>query len=143
MNSVLILEKDLMLIADQIRSRFRAENSQLRYVVDIDNPIYGKAFSWYLLFYHWPDMFRSQLHRISDLEIFYNSYYWFQVFSRLYMRVHGNDAGLEQQAFKLLEHAGEIHENVDWTLVEQMDNEATDRASKLGIDACGEGTNRE
>ena len=128
MNKILISEEELEHFIGEIRNRFRTENSQFGYVVDIDSTEFGKEFSWYLLFYHWPDLVRFRFPCVSEAELFYNAYYWFRVYSHTYMKIHGRDAGLEQQAFRLLEQADRSDENVDWILTEQLDEEARKRA---------------
>jgi len=75
------------------------------YVVDIEDEIYGPSFRRFLLFAHCPDYLADHFPGIDRTTIFYNQYYWFMRFSRLYISKHGFDAGLEQQAFKMIENA--------------------------------------
>ena len=55
--------------------------------------------------------------------LFYNQYYWFRRFVHLSAAARGYDAGLEQQAFKILEAAPE---DVDWSVIESLDARATE-----------------
>jgi len=55
---------------------------------------------------------------------FYNAYYWALVFAKRYEARYGFDAGVEQEAFKVLERAPA---NVDWQAVEHV-NQAAQRA---------------
>ena len=54
---------------------------------------------------------------LSELSAFYNSYYWILVFIKIYQARHGFDAGMEQEAFKILERAPA---DIDWQLVERV-----------------------
>lgn len=42
---------------------------------------------------------------LTDQDRFYNEYFWFKRFAVLYQASHGFDAGVEQQAFEILERA--------------------------------------
>jgi hypothetical protein len=79
----------------------------------LDDPRYGQALRYYAAFTHNPSAIDPEL---SPLSIFYNRYYWFQKFKSLYTQYHGYSAGLEQQAFKILEYAHE-HSNLDIDLL--------------------------
>lgn len=62
---------------------------------------------------------RSGLSSLSNEEAFYNQYYWYLVFAKLYQRSFGFDAGIEQQSFRLLESAPN---GVSWERIEQIAN---------------------
>jgi len=88
--------------------------------VDIDDPDYGSAFSTYIFF---------SLHRSASQVLgvslnngtrFYNAYYWFRRFLKIYTKKHGSDAGLEQQAFRMLEEAGF---ELDFEIIGMVDQE--------------------
>ena len=73
---------------------------QLPHVIDTKNETYGREFLFYLLFTH------ALLPLDMDaVEVFYNRYYWFRRFMEGYQTERGLDAGLEQQAFQMLEQA--------------------------------------
>ena len=55
---------------------------------------------------------------------FYNAYYWALVFAKRYQARYGFDAGIEQEAFKVLECAPA---DVDWQVVERI-NQAAQQA---------------
>lgn len=64
---------------------------------------------------------------LSEPIVFYNAYYWALVFGMRYVARHGFDAGVEQQAFGVLECAPT---DVDWQMVEyvaQIANRQQDR----------------
>jgi len=58
---------------------------------------------------------------LDDERKFYNAYYWFQRFAKLYMDKHGYDAGLEQEAFKMLEDA---NLDLDFEVIDMLDAKA-------------------
>lgn len=79
------------------------------------------AFRYYLLFSDPACIRAAGLDDIPVTSLFYNRYYWFKRFVNQRATVHGYDAGLEQQAFKLLEAAPE---DVDWSVLEALDVQA-------------------
>ena len=52
--------------------------------------------------------------------VLYNRYYWFLQFAKMHSEEHGNDAGIEQQAFQILESA---MADIDWAVVEAIDKQ--------------------
>ena len=55
--------------------------------------------------------------------LFYSRYYWFDRFKKRYITLYGDNAGLEQQAFKMLEHFSEYYPGeLDWGFIERIDN---------------------
>jgi hypothetical protein len=54
---------------------------------------------------------------LTNAKVLYNRYYWFLTYAKRHMRYSGYDAGLEQQAFKLLDQA---ECEVDWSMVEAI-----------------------
>lgn len=86
--------------------------------INREDPDYGFAFILYLFF-----SLDSSISSVLGIDLneeqrFYNAYYWFQRFASLYMRKHGYDAGLEQQAFKMLENA---NCDLDLSVIEMLD----------------------
>lgn len=54
-------------------------------------------------------------------EVLYSQYYWFIQFKYQYSAKEGYDAGMEQQAFQLVENLfNELDGNLDWELVESI-----------------------
>jgi len=53
-------------------------------------------------------------------ELFWSRYFWYKLFALLEARHSGADAGLEQQAFRLLEHP-EPHCHPDWSVGEEVE----------------------
>lgn len=57
-------------------------------------------------------------------EILYSQYYWFVQFKNQYFAKEGYDAGMDQQAFLLIENlCNELDGNVDWELLEAIDTQ--------------------
>lgn len=52
---------------------------------------------------------------------FYNRYFWFLRFVNAHHSVFGEDAGIDQQAFQILDSA---EFDVDWALLEQLNEKA-------------------
>ncbi len=86
------------------------------YGIDVDDDLYGSAFRYYLLFDRWPTLLQGAVPELDATVRFYNKYYWFWRMKCLYFQKHGYDAGLDQQAFQLLEYAHE-HETFDIDLL--------------------------
>jgi len=76
----------------------------------------GEALANALLFERWPELLTGEA--LDPERIFYNRYFWFRRFTKLWQVAHGPDAGLEQQAFQILEQAAF---NVDWSLIQELD----------------------
>ena len=73
--------------------------------IEFDDADFGSAFVYYLFFSRHPSVNSFLGIDLNDEARFYNAYYWFRRFVKLYMAKLGYDAGLEQQAFKMLEGA--------------------------------------
>src|SRR5262245_56390652 len=95
--NILIPENELAATEDQVKARVRG--SEQIFTVDLDNDKYGSAFNHFLLLSYWPELLGDDA-RLTGETLFYNRYYWFLKFIRLYTAEHGADAGLEQQAFQ-------------------------------------------
>jgi hypothetical protein len=81
----------------------------------------GEAFRYYLLFSSGACLEAADFRDLREDAVFYNRYYWFQRFVKLHTDKHGFDAGLEQQAFQLLELAPAT---TDWSVVEAIEARA-------------------
>ncbi|HWO97419.1 MAG TPA: hypothetical protein VNM45_14020 [Bacillus sp. (in: firmicutes)] len=57
-------------------------------------------------------------------EILYSQYYWFVYFKNHYFSKVGYDAGIDQQAFILMENlSNELDGEIDWELIEDIENQ--------------------
>lgn len=120
------MPRDTFLISEAVlRStdkelRARMQKVKGKYAVDAEDEVYGAAFRYFLLFDRWPDLLVGVVSELTALTCFYNKYYWFLQFKRLWALKHGYDAGIEQQAFQLLEAAD--HElEVDLSVIERIE----------------------
>ena len=70
----------------------------------------------------------NKLNFLKREDIFYNLYYWQNRFKKRHFELFGYDEGLEQQSFKMLE-AFELQfpGTLDWSLVEQIENDSEER----------------
>jgi len=102
-----------------VKETLDARIAQLTPAWDIEPGEVGDALAWYLLFEHWPDLVPGS--PLDPQTALYNQYFWFKRFATLKQQKDGYDAGLEQQAFQLLEHSGL---DLDWELLERLDAEA-------------------
>ena len=84
--------------------------------IDVSDNDYSHAFIYYLFFSQCS--VENVIPNLNKQAKFYNSYYWFKRFVALYARIHGYDAGLEQQAFKILELS---NFEIDFELTDQLD----------------------
>lgn len=57
---------------------------------------------------------------LSEVELFYDEYFWLLAFSALFKQVHGDDAGIDQGVSDILADAPE---GVDWTELERTTRE--------------------
>lgn len=92
--------------------RIAARRQVSKQALEVGDPLWN-----YLLLTHLP----LALPSASDLDLFYTRYYWFQVLARTIKLTTGPDAGLEQQAFQILEHAPP---DCDWQVIENLDRAA-------------------
>jgi hypothetical protein len=74
-----------------------------------------------LLFEHWPELVGETLTAERSL---LNRYYWFVRFITLWQQKYGYNAGMEQQAFRIIEALDRAGPEVDWNLVEELDKRA-------------------
>ena len=94
----------------------------------MDDQSYGEPMTYYVLFEHHDLLPQVGLPPLSEEDLFYNKYYWFRAFVKRHRAAAGYDAGLEQQAFKMLENA---RSPLDWSVIERIsalaDAETTER----------------
>lgn len=98
-----------------------AQRHSNEYGVDAFDANYGQAFRYYILFTHEVSLLGFEL---SQPFTFYNQYFWYLMFKKAYVAKHGFDAGMEQQAFTLLEAAVENADyEVDLLTIEAIEHE--------------------
>lgn len=55
--------------------------------------------------------------------ILYSKYYWYTKFMKAYISYYGEDSGIRQQQFKILEEIDQRLKNqVDWTIIEEIES---------------------
>jgi hypothetical protein len=81
------------------------------------------AFRYYLVFENGASALSVGFAELDAPTLFYNRYYWFKRFVKQHEARYGFDAGLEQQAFKLLESAPE---DIDWAVIGHLDARVLD-----------------
>src|SRR5690606_22398234 len=86
---------------------------------DLNDPVYGEDLKIYYLLSFKPAIFSA---KFSDQQIFYSIYCYFLSVVEKCKDIHGEDAGLDQQVFKLLEE-GERVGNIDWSIVERLNHQ--------------------
>ena len=90
--------------------------------LNLENEVYGLALSRYLLLTYFPELMELD-DEASNLRLLYNRYYWFLRFSCYYHQLHGHNAGIEQQAFQILEKA---NTEFDWQVIELIEKQIAD-----------------
>ena len=126
MSDPIIQERDLI-EADQFIRRLIEQRNTTDLAV-VNNDLYGPAFRRYVLFSEPMIPAGCGVPIQTEAVRFYNRYYWFLLFVKLYQARHGFDAGVEQQAFGLLENAGI---DIDWAYVEELSRRVEKEAVRL------------
>jgi hypothetical protein len=135
MNEALPLLAESLLVPylEQVRLRMASE-LQLS-----DQPQPGReaeALAWAMLFEHWPYLLGDV--RLNARALFYNRYFWFQRYRVLHQQRAGDDAGLAQQAFQLLEQAPA---ETNWDVMEKLEQIARQVAqTTVGMNSDDSGT---
>ena len=96
---------------------------ELDLAIDVTTDPAGLALARALLFERWPELLSTTLDPATR---FYNRYFWFVRFATLWQAAHGDDPGLEQQAFQILEQVdfeidGELFQEVERLARSQRD----------------------
>lgn len=56
--------------------------------------------------------------------ILYSKYYWCTKYKVLYSNLYGQDVGVEQQQYKVIEEIEQnLEEGVDWNIIQNIENE--------------------
>lgn len=88
---------------------------------EYENQILNSIYNYCLLFYC-KETEVIALTREPLEVILYNKYYWLTQYMKKYSEINGYDAGIEQQKFKLIEELDQRLENVDWDLLQKIDD---------------------
>lgn len=114
MSDVLIPEDELVR-RDEIIEGIVSRDRSVRW--EKLDPSSRQAYGRYTLFSDEDACREARFSQLSVEAIFYNRYYWILIFAKRYQSKFGKDAGIEQQAFKVLETAPP---SVDWKAVEEI-----------------------
>jgi hypothetical protein len=77
---------------------------------------------YYLFLTEYPNAVHSYLPELSEADLLYNRYYWFLKFKTNYGSKRGDDAGLDQQAFQLIEEIDQkLTAGVNWSIIQQIE----------------------
>lgn len=134
LEDILVPEETISRFHGQAKSK--AENVLSPTHIGWISSLYGHAFLNYLVLTHLENYLPAKWRNESLL--FYNRYYWFRRFGKMYSAIHGKDSGLEQQAFQMLEQA---RSEIDWQVIEAIDNNLNDSALRITY-AAGSGIPR-
>ncbi|MDR3405473.1 MAG: hypothetical protein P4L99_23460 [Chthoniobacter sp.] len=92
----------------------------------MDDPRFGRALLFYLLLTENGEALPAQ---VSPEAIFWSRYYWFKRFLHTYETCVKKNAGMEQQAFQILEYPWPPCEP-DWADLETVDRAAVEAAAR-------------
>lgn len=102
-------------------------------LAQLDFPKKSEYEDWYLndclTYWAFFDEKKSEIQRFtgkSDEAIIYTKYFWCTAFIKRFEKLHGSDAGLEQQRYEILEELETLpHNMVDWAVIESIDGKKT------------------
>ena len=64
--------------------------------------------------------------RFKAKDILYSKYYYYLKYKNSYVEVYGNDEGIEQKQYKLLEEMDQLlTEGIDWNCIQNMESETS------------------
>ncbi|WNS43703.1 hypothetical protein [Paenibacillus sp. MMS20-IR301] len=98
------------LISDEKLSEFYNEN--------IDDNRLNELFSRYSFL-----KTNVNLIPLDKQSIYYSIYFWFVQFKKQYFTLIGQDEGMEQEGFKLLEEIdANLKEGIDWAIIKELED---------------------
>jgi hypothetical protein len=103
---------------EENKNRYLYEN---HYNTDILDGIAGDYLRYYILATHETEKVKADFH-VTDADVLYTRYYWLSKVSKKLTSVLGRDSGVSQQLFMLIEEIDQKMNNVDWPLIENIDN---------------------
>lgn len=109
----------------EIESLFETLNPKLNLsnIITVDDVELSKALNYFLFLKQCPQDILTNSSFTYEI-VLYSQYYWFIYFKNHYFLKYGYDAGMDQQAFLLIENlTNELGEEVDWELLEKVQNQ--------------------
>lgn len=95
-----------------------------KYFINIEDDDIRTLLDNYLYLTYYQDNVAEQLQIVSKEILFYSRYYWFNKFMKKYFSKYGYDAGIEQQAFEILEQINGCEDIViDLTVIERIEKD--------------------
>lgn len=91
------------------------------HIIEIHEQELKRSLYNYLFLKQYIDVLHNQYFFTFE-ELLYSQYYWFLHFKKKYGARFGSDAGMEQQAFQLLESLTGEMEEIDWGLIEEIES---------------------
>lgn len=112
---------------EDLKRMIAEENPTFQTTVDTDylnDEHFGSLLQYYLFLTEYPNSIYSHLDGLNEEDLLYNRYYWFIKFKQKYNSQKGYDAGLEQEAFKLIEEIEQqLEAGVNWSIIEQIEKD--------------------
>ena len=100
---------------DEIIAIIKSSGYDEKLLNNKETEFYIKA---YVLFAHFFNQLKS-LH-ISEIDFLYNKYYWLSKISRFFEKENGNDKGVSQNLFQIIEEMDRATDEIDWKLIENI-----------------------
>lgn len=109
---------------EHLKQMMAEENPAFQQKANVDylnDEHFGSLLKYYLFLTEYPNSVYNYVPELSEEDLLYNRYYWFVKFTRKYISKNGYDAGMEQQAFELIEEIDrQLEAGVNWSIIEQI-----------------------
>lgn len=116
----LLREKDIKLLLKVVETRVEQDGS----FADLEDKDLKIQLNYFLFLKKYADDILASNKEIPIEDLLYSQYYWLAKYKNRYLSIVGYDAGLEQQVLKLAEEIDQqIEAGIDWTIIEQIENE--------------------
>lgn len=92
--------------------------------IEINNEQLKSVLYKFVFVTNYSERIKEELPSLSESDLLYSQYYWFTKFKKGYTQLYGEDASMEQQAFKIIETINtHLGEKTDWELIERFDKD--------------------
>lgn len=76
----------------------------------------------YWSFFEQKEMIIKELTNVTLDIILYSKYYWCTKYKNKYIQLYGQDMGIEQQQYKIIEEFEQrLNINIDWNIIEKIE----------------------
>ena len=104
-----------------LNSVFR--NIGINFELTYENEKVNESYNYYILLENWEDEVIDDLN-VTLESLLYSKYYWYTRFMLYHKSQYGQDAGLEQKQFKILEQLGQIIEGgIDFSIIKSIEED--------------------